>query len=99
MATNTSAELDALDCNFGENGLDEFDPEPPRPRSWLRAGGLPDPVTTATTTPDDPERRTVTCARIDPPAADSRGRSAEVLRELQAGVWNALHDARIARGW
>jgi hypothetical protein len=21
------------------------------------------------------------------------------LRELQAGVWNALHDARIARGW
>ena len=37
MATNTTAELDALDCNLGENGLDEFDPEPPRAVSWLRS--------------------------------------------------------------
>ena len=38
MATNTSADFDAFDCNLGENGLDEFDPEPPRVGSWLRSG-------------------------------------------------------------
>jgi hypothetical protein len=28
MATDTSAELDVFDCNLGERGLEEFEPEP-----------------------------------------------------------------------
>jgi hypothetical protein len=49
MSTNTSAELDVFDCNLGEGGLEEFEPEaqagsvwtpsvaPARDRTWLFA--------------------------------------------------------------
>ena len=43
MATDTSAELDVFDCNLGERGLDEFEPEPQHSGPRLRVAD-PDPV-------------------------------------------------------